>query len=231
MNAIKDSVPIILAAVHSRYDMIEGELRRLGYVVHRVRGKDELTLEFVDQQSPDWIFVPHWSWKIPREIFENYRCIVFHMTDLPFGRGGSPLQNLIVSGFESTKISALQCVEEMDAGPIFLKRSLSLLGTAEEILMRASGVILEMIKEMLASVPIPKPQRGKPTYFTRRSQTDGDMQLLSELKQLYDHIRMLDAEGYPHAFLETPNFHLEFSRASLRPDHIRADVTITKKPR
>ena len=30
-----------------------------------------------------------------QEIHENYKCIIFHMTDLPFGRGGSPLQNLI----------------------------------------------------------------------------------------------------------------------------------------
>ncbi len=33
---------------------------------------------------------------MPREIFENWACVVFHMTDLPYGRGGSPLQNLIV---------------------------------------------------------------------------------------------------------------------------------------
>ena len=30
-----------------------------------------------------------------QKIFENFNCIIFHMTDLPYGRGGSPLQNLI----------------------------------------------------------------------------------------------------------------------------------------
>jgi len=37
-------------------------------------------------------------WIILKEIFENYEIILFHMTDLPYGRGGSPLQNLIVRG-------------------------------------------------------------------------------------------------------------------------------------
>ena len=55
------------------------------------------------------------------------------MTDLPFGRGGSPLQNLITRGISKTKISALRCNEEIDAGPIYLKRPLSLHGSAEEI--------------------------------------------------------------------------------------------------
>ena len=35
------------------------------------------------------------------------------MTDLPYGRGGSPLQNLIIRGFESTKISAIEFKMEL----------------------------------------------------------------------------------------------------------------------
>jgi methionyl-tRNA formyltransferase len=41
---------------------------------------------------------------------------------------------------------------------------------------------------------------------------------------------MLDAEGYPNAFLETEIFKLEFTRASLKADKsIIADVRIIKK--
>ena len=48
------------------------------------------------------------------------------MTDVPFGRGGSPLQNLISRGIYETKISAFRCVAEMDAGPVYPKRPFSL---------------------------------------------------------------------------------------------------------
>jgi len=55
------------------------------------------------------------------------------MTDLPLGRGGSPLQNLIERGIEKTKISALKVEDGVDTGDIFIKEPLNLKGTAEEI--------------------------------------------------------------------------------------------------
>ena len=39
-------------------------------------------------------------------------------------------------------------------------------------------------------------------------------------------IRMLDAEGYPHAFLEVHGMRLEFRRVSQRSDGLHADVKI-----
>ena len=46
------------------------------------------------------------------------------------------------------------------------------------------------------------------------------------IERLFDHIRMLDAEGYPPAFLEYDCFRFEFSRAALRTGRIMADVMI-----
>ena len=84
--------------------------------------KKDFTIENLNKLSPSYIFFPHWAYIIPKEIFSNYQCIVFHMTDLPYGRGGSPLQNLILAGKKKTKISAIDVVEEIDAGDIFLKK-------------------------------------------------------------------------------------------------------------
>lgn len=39
---------------------------------------------------------------------------------------------------------------------------------------------------------------------------------------------MLDAESYPHAFIETNGMHLEFRRVSQRTDGLYADVKITQ---
>jgi methionyl-tRNA formyltransferase len=44
---------------------------------------------------------------------------------------------------------------------------------------------------------------------------------------LHDFIRMLDADGYPHAFLEYGKFRLEFSRSALYEGRVVADVRIT----
>jgi methionyl-tRNA formyltransferase len=76
-------------------------------------------------------------------------CVVFHMTDVPFGRGGSPLQNLIARGIYETRLSALRCEAEVDAGTVYLKRSLSLHGLGEEIFMRAADAMAPMISEIV----------------------------------------------------------------------------------
>jgi methionyl-tRNA formyltransferase len=154
------------------------------------------------------------------------------MTDVPFGRGGSPLQNLIVRGFAETKISAIRCVAEIDAGPVYMKRPLSLLGSAEEIFVRAADVIEEMILEMVSNEPEPVPQQGEPVYFERRRPEQGALDLFPTLTQAFDAIRMLDAPGYPPAFADVGPFRLELTKAHRDEDFIEAKVRILmRKPR
>lgn len=187
----------------------------------------ELTVERLEQWRPRYIFFPHWSHKIPADVFENFECVIFHMTDLPYGRGGSPLQNLIERGIYETQISALKCIAEVDAGPIYGKRPLSLNGAAEEIYLRAAEVIETMIAEIIVENPKPVAQAGEPIYFKRRKPEQGNLHDAKTLQQAFDHIRMLDAEGYPHAYLNVGNYRLEFTRASRKSDSIIADVRIT----
>ena len=191
-----------------------------------IDGPDGLDPRALSEANVETIFFPHWSWKIAPDVHERFECIIFHMTDVPFGRGGSPLQNLIVRGFTETKLSALRCVEELDAGPVYLKRSLSLGGTAEEILLRADRIIEDMIVEIVTSRPEARPQIGEVTHFTRRRPKDGDISAISDLERVHDMIRMLDADGYPPAYVDVGGLRLEFSRSSLRLGEVVADVRI-----
>lgn len=202
---------------------------RTGHAFHLIQSHDVLTVARLAEFSPNYIFFPHWSHKIPEEIFEGFTCVIFHMTDLPFGRGGSPLQNLIASGISDTMITALKCQGELDAGPVYLKRPLNLNGSAEEIFLRAANVIEDMIVDIVENEPEPVQQSGEPTYFKRRRPDDGDMRDVRSLDSLFDLIRMLDADGYPRAFADVGPFRLEFSRAARRINHLEADVKITLK--
>lgn len=198
--------------------------------VHIIRDPLELTYEFLNSISPEYVFFPHWSWRIPREIYTNFRCIVFHPSDLPFGRGGTPVQNLIALGVQATKISAIEVVEEMDAGDVVLKRDLSLLGTGEEIYLRIQDIIFDdMIPFILDNQPEPTPQNGDVTLFKRRNPVMSRLEPQMTLAQVFDMIRMLDAEGYPHAFIELGELRFTFTRASLKTDEILADVVITRQ--
>ena len=222
---------IVIATPHGRNDLLEQRVRdRLSeHDVVRLRTRSDLSLETLERVKPDFVLFLHWSWLIPEEIYSRFECVIFHMTDLPYGRGGSPLQNLIVRGHQKTMLSALKCEKDLDAGPVYLKRPLSLSGTAEEILRRASALMEEMIVEIVERRPVPVPQQGEVVEFKRRQPRDGDLTATVELRQVYDYIRMLDADGYPPAFLKTEHLHLEFSEAHLGEDFVEAKVRVRRR--
>lgn len=198
---------------------------------HLITKKEELTLGKLKKINPRYVFFPHWSHIIPKEIHEAFECIIFHMTDLPYGRGGSPLQNLILRGHLETQISALRCVAELDAGPIYMKRPLSLNGSASEIFFHASNIVEKMIEEIIHKEPIPKPQEGEPTVFSRRVPEQSNLHEahVSNLNDLFDFIRMLDAEDYPKAFIDVRGYRVEFSHVKIKQDKLIGTFEIHPK--
>lgn len=230
MSALADAPRYVVAASRSWGRRVGERLAQgaLGEVVV-VTERGELTAQRLEEFAPALVFIPHWSWMIPADIYERFECVLFHMTALPFGRGGSPLQNLVVRGLRETLISAIRASGELDAGPIYLQRPLSLAGTADEIFLRAEPIVLTMIEEIARTRPVPVPQQGEPVVFTRRKPADGDVAGLPGLDAVYDHIRMLDGEGYPPAFVVAGGFRFEFARAALRGDHVEAGVRITRR--
>lgn len=191
-----------------------------------INNKECITYDYLHTLQPEWVFFPHWSYIIPAEVYANMNCVIFHMTDLPFGRGGSPLQNLIARGIYETKLSALKCTAQLDAGDIYIKQPLSLWGTAEEIYFRAAELTKEMIIQIVKEKPQLHKQQGEPVVFRRRKPSEGDIGKLKSLSEVFDYIRMLDADTYPPAFLDKNNLHIEFTRASLKDGHILADAKI-----
>lgn len=188
--------------------------------------KDDLVYEKIKAINPRYIFFPHWSWIIPKDIYENFECIVFHMTDLPYGRGGSPLQNLIVRGHKKTKLSVIKVVKDLDAGPVYFKMDLDLSGTATDILTRASKLTFSAIRKLVDGEFEPQVQVGEVIKFERRKPQDGDISLLGSTDRIYDYIRMLDGEGYPRAFLEKGNLRFEFEEAKIVDGSVEAKVKI-----
>jgi methionyl-tRNA formyltransferase len=211
------------------FNQLKSEFNDIEWLL--INKKLDFNLQLLNEFKPDKIFIPHWSYIIPEEIFNSFDCIVFHMTDLPFGRGGSPLQNLIVRGFNSTKISAIKVQSGIDTGDVYLKKALDLKGSAQEIFKRSTVIIEQMIKQIIINNILPSPQIGEIVEFKRRKPEEGNLSEIEELENIYNHIRMLDSEGYPHAFIETKFFKAEFTNANFNESEkiITANVRIVKK--
>lgn len=197
---------------------------------HLMTQPEELTLEALDRINPKYIFFPHWSWLVPEEILTKFNCICFHMTDVPYGRGGSPLQNLILRGHEETQLSALRMERSLDSGPVYVKVPLSLTGSAQEIFTNCAEKVFNLIETIITLNPVPVTQTGTVTTFTRRTPEQSELPQSISLSQGYDFIRMLDADTYPKAFIEYGNFLLEFSQAKLNTNNeLIAQVKFTQR--
>ena len=220
----------LIAASRSGYQPLVDNLRQqTGQPVELISQPQQLTEQLLAELKPRYLFFPHWSHRIPAWVYQSHECVIFHMTDLPFGRGGTPLQNLISRGIYRTQISALRCNEVIDGGPIYLKTPFSLEGNAEQIYQRGAELVTQMILEIIRTEPIPSPQQGEPVNFPRRTPAQSDLAPVQGLTAIYDHIRMLDAEGYPRAFLQQAGQRIEFSDARWVDGQLIATVTFQEQ--
>jgi len=221
---------ILICSDRSWTERLELSERLLSEVdVYYARTQPELEDATAKGIMFDFIFFPFWSRIIDESIYAQYKAVIFHMTDLPHGRGGSPLQNLILEGATSTKISAIECAEVLDGGAVYLKKPLSLEGSAQDIFERAVPVISEMIEEIVYTNPLPTPQSGTATRFRRRKPEQSSIPFELTSQGAYDFIRMLDAETYPKAFIRHGTLKIVFSEARLIGDELTVKAVIEEE--
>lgn len=202
-----------------RIKQLPGQWRAIGIA-------DSLPVELA-LWSPRYLFFLFWSDKVPVKVVENHECIGFHMTQLPYGRGGSPLQNLIAEGKTNTEVTAFRLAEGLDVGPVYCKLPMSLDGLAEEIYLRAANICAEQIEYIVANEPMPAPQQGgEIRLFHRRTPDQSEIPYCESLDRMFDHLRMLDADAYPRAYLDHAGYRYTFSRPARRDGRIEADVKI-----
>ena len=141
----------------------------------------------VKAELPTFIFFPYWHWQVPEDLLKSAHCIGFHPTDLPYGRGGSPIQNLILRGVRETKLCMYHMTGEMDAGPVYRKTNLPLTGAAGSIytdLARKAGEMARWLTDTYeadgCTLPGATPQRPvgpDDEVFKRRGLEDSKLDL------------------------------------------------------
>ena len=198
------------------------------HVVKYFKSEADLSVEALVEFNPDYVFFTHWNWIVKNEIHENFSCVVFHTAPLPYGRGGSPIQNLILEGFEETPVCAIKMTGELDSGPIFASTNVSLSGTLKDIFSRLNVAVNDLIVEITDNNPSAIPQRGEPHVFKRLTIRDNEIPIGLKLEEIYDRIRMVDHEDYANAFITYNNIKIEFSSAELVRDTIEVACVIKK---
>ncbi len=192
-----------------------------------ISNRKKIKYNYISKLKPKLIFFPHWSLKVPKKITEKFKCVCFHETNLPYGRGGTPIQNLIIRKKKNTIISAFIMNDKIDAGDIIKKKPLMLDGSAQEIYERSSKIIFSMIKDIIKMKKIVSyKQKGKITKFKRLANNSEINTKVDNLDSIYDHIRMLDAETYKNAFLIKDKISITFFNVKKIKNKLKSNVII-----
>jgi len=203
------------------------EYEELNFI--EISNKEDLNLEYLEKINPRYIFFTHWNWKVSSEIYKRFECVAFHTAPLPYGRGGSPIQNLILKGLKNSPVCALKMTDILDGGPIYDSFEVSLDGTISEIFSRIATCVEKLIVLICQNNPHPIEQNGEVVAFKRLSNSDNELLSKHSIKELYDRIRMVDGLDYPRAFINYGNHKIEFLEAYLDGNHLLAKVKIVSK--
>jgi methionyl-tRNA formyltransferase len=215
------------------------KLKNVNSSIEWVKTTDDLNviLTEVDPDTLRHIFFFHWNWIVSKTIYDIYSCVVIHTSNLPLGKGGSPIQNQIYDDIWQTKVNAIKMIGQLDAGPIYFSEAISLQGTIDDIwniILEASyKIILKMFDNqfLIPSAQIKEETNDNITteVYKRRHPEQSEITTNMTIDKLYNHIRMLDGYDYPVAFLKNGNLKLEFTRAKFdrHNNKILADVIIT----
>ena len=193
-----------------------------------LKNKNQITLQYLKKIKPDFIFFPHWSHKVNQKIIKKYNCICFHTAPLPYGRGGSPIQNMILKKFKKSPVCAIQMTNKIDSGPIYLKKLISLSGDLEDIFIRISFAIVQMIKIIIKGRISPKKQIGEIFNFKRIKKKQSEIKMERNINEIFDKIRMLSAEEYPNAYIKKKKIKIFFTKPLKKNNMIYCNAKILK---
>src|SRR3954471_10451735 len=108
-------------------------------------------IEGVKSARPDLIICPFLKDRVPAEVWRNWRTVIIHPG--PVGdRGPSSLDWAITDGARHWGVTALQAVEEMDAGPIWATRTFDLPAAAPRKSSLYSGPVADAAMECIVEV-------------------------------------------------------------------------------
>lgn len=135
---------------------------------------------------------------------KNKHNIVIHASDLPKGKGWSPLTWQVLEGRNRIPVSLFEAVAKVDAGPVYLKSYLELEGyeLIDEMRAKLAGVIQGMVVMFVDKLPDVKAeqQQGSETLYRKRTPKDSELDTDKTIKEQFNLLRVVDNERYPAFF-------------------------------
>jgi methionyl-tRNA formyltransferase len=181
--------------------ILADELQKHGHSVRIIHDKNEL-------QEGDIAFFLGCYEIIDRSYLKLHKSnIVVHESDLPQGKGWSPMRWQILEGKNDIPVTLFEAVEKPDAGDIYMRDVIHLDGDELYNEWRAKlgdktcSMCLEYALNYAArTLTIPKKQIGKESFYPRRTRLDDVLDVNKPLAEQFNHLRIVDNDNFPAYF-------------------------------
>ena len=132
---------------------------------------------------------------------KNKNNIVVHASDLPKGKGFSPMQWQILEGKNDIILTLFEAIEAIDAGPYYLKDKIEFNGTElyDELRDKLAQKIIEMCLSFVINYDDLKPkiQIGQATIYRKRTKEDDRIDISKCIVEQFNHFRIADNKKFP----------------------------------
>ena len=145
---------------------------------------------------------------IPNKFLSNSKHnLVIHESDLPNGRGMSPLYWQILKGRKKITFTLFECTKNMDEGKYYIKKNFYFEPTLiyEEIKEKQLKYAFDLIELFLKKYAKKKNiksyyQKGKPTYFPKIQASFSELNINKTIKSQMNKLRTRDNVNFPAYF-------------------------------
>lgn len=132
--------------------------------------------------------------------------LVVHESDLPAGRGWSPLTWQVLKGAQNIVVTLLEAADMVDTGMIYGQTAIQLQGNelVDDLRRQQAAATFNLCAEFVAGYPgvlqQAREQRGTPSYFPRRTPVDSRIDFDLPLRDQFNLLRVCDNTRYPAWF-------------------------------
>jgi methionyl-tRNA formyltransferase len=156
-------------------------------------------------QNYDILFILSYHKIIDSKYLNAKHNIIIHASDLPKGKGWSPMFWQILEGKNEIVFSMFEASDGVDDGDIYMKKTLHLNGFElnEELRFKQANFINEMCLEFFKNnVQFSKTakQTGKESFYLKRSSKDSKLDITKTIEEQFNLLRIVDNENYPAFF-------------------------------
>lgn len=143
--------------------------------------------------------------KIFNKLSLNKHNLIIHESDLPKGKGMSPLTWQILEGNNRIPITLFEAAEKVDSGVIYKKTWIEFEGNEllPEIKEKQGLATIDLVVWFIDNYPsssVGEAQAGESSFYKRRTPADSLIDISRPIGEQFNLLRVCDNERYPAYF-------------------------------